>query len=373
MSCTSVDTTGGETVTGTACTPPVVNSVFVGPNTQAVGRNIQLIADVEAGSSIQWVQSGTGSGTFTNSTAASTNFTCTSAGAVTLQLGLTKAGCSTTKSYSVTCTGSGNGTGGSGGSGNSSAGAAQGGSAQGGAAAGAAQGGSAQGGAAAGAAQGGSAQGGAAAGAAQGGSAQGGAAAGAAQGGSAQGGSAQGGTGGVVGAVCPNPAISNGTGTNQLCSTQFSIDECGTSCAQITNSTCLACEIADLNAGNACYDDGVTGDGSSLLNIGAAMAFNGGTPTPAKVAAGQAYLECTRKTGCAKNGAVFSECYCGTSTSCTTPGSANGPCKSTMETALETTDPATIGTHFIDQAYAGGVVNVRLSCDKTQCKSACLN
>jgi hypothetical protein len=179
---------------------------------------------------------------------------------------------------------------------------------------------------------------------------------------------------GEMGSVgCPSSSIHNGNGVDQSCTTEYSVDECGASCAQITKPACMQCELDDIDAGNACYDDGVTGDGSSLLNIAHAMLFNGGTPTPAKVAAGIAYLECVRKTGCAQNGAVFVECYCGTSSSCTMPGSANGPCKAEMEAALETTEPSTIGTHFLDQAYAGGVVNVRLSCDKTQCQSACLD
>lgn len=115
MSCASTDTTGGQTIDATACTPPVVNSVFVGPNTQAVGHNIQLQASVEGGSTVQWTQSGVGAGTFVSSSAASTNFTCTTAGAITIQLGLTKNGCATAKSYSVSCTGSGGGAGGAGG------------------------------------------------------------------------------------------------------------------------------------------------------------------------------------------------------------------------------------------------------------------
>ena len=104
MSCAATDVTGGETVNANACTPPVVNSVFISPNSQIVGHKVQLNADAESGSTVQWAQSGAGAGTFGSSSAPTTDFTCTSAGAIVIQLGLTKNGCSTSKTYSVSCT-----------------------------------------------------------------------------------------------------------------------------------------------------------------------------------------------------------------------------------------------------------------------------
>jgi hypothetical protein len=368
MSCASTDTTGSTGVGVTACTPPVVNSVFIFPDSQAVGHTIGLDAAVESGSTIQWTSTGPGTGTFGSSTAASTNFTCTFAGAVTIQLALAKNGCTQSKSYSVTCTGTVSGGGGAGGA--SSGGAPAGGAPAGGAPAGGAPAGGAPAG---GAPAGGAPAGGAPAGGAPaGGAPAGGAPAGGAPAGGAPAGGAPAGGAGGAPSGCPSNSIVNGTGAGQVCSTAFTVDECGLNCAQISKPACITCEEADIAAGNGCYDDASgTNDGSSLLNISAAIGFNGGTSTPAQVIAGEDMLSCIRTSGCAKNSPVFTGCFCGTSASCTTPGSANGPCVSKIQAALGTTDPGTIGARFIDASFAGGVVDQRLACDKTQCASSC--
>jgi hypothetical protein len=367
MSCASADVTGGTNVNTTTCTPPVVNSVFVGPDTQAVGHVIGLDAAIETGSTIQWtIATGPGTGTFGSSTTASTGFTCTGPGAVSIQLVLAKNNCTTTKSYSVTCVGGSTGTGGATGAGGASAGGAPAGGAP---AGGAPAGGAPAGGAPAGGAPAGGAPAG---GAPAGGAPAGGAPAGGAPAGGAPAGGAPAGGAGGAPSGCPSNSIVNGTGAGQVCSTAFTVDECGLNCAQITTPACITCEEADIAAGNGCYDDASgSNDGSSLLNISAAIGFNGGTSTPAQVIAGEDMLSCIRTSGCAKNSPVFTGCFCGTSASCTTPGSANGPCVSKIQAALGTTDPGTIGARFIDASFAGGVVDQRLACDKTQCASSC--
>jgi hypothetical protein len=110
------------------------------------------------------------------------------------------------------------------------------------------------------------------------------------------------------------------------------------------------------------------------LNMAAAIAFYGGSASPARVQAGIAAEACIYSSGCgAKAGLVFTNCYCGTSGSaCTTPGAANGPCKSQLEAALDTTSPLAISTNIGDPSFGGGVAQVRVACDKTQCASACL-
>jgi len=368
MSCASTDTTGGQTIDATACTPPVVNSVFVGPNTQAVGHNIQLQASVEGGSTVQWTQSGVGAGTFVSSSAASTNFTCTTAGAVTIQLGLTKNGCATAKSYSVSCTGSGGGAGGAGGAAAGGATNGGGGATNGGGGATNGGGGATNGGGGATNGGGGATNGGGGATNGGGGATNGGGGAGGAVAGANNGG---GGTNSAGAGGCPGP-VHNSTGAAQLCSAAFAIDECGTSCAQITTNACQACELADTSS---CYDDGDNTDGSSLLNMKAALAFYGGANDAARVSKGIAVEQCMYRTGCAKQaGQIFTTCYCGTSGgSCTTPGAANGPCKAEIEAATEATAPLDVASHIGDPTFPGGIAQIRLACDKTQCAAACLN
>ncbi|HET7538632.1 MAG TPA: hypothetical protein VFK05_02135 [Polyangiaceae bacterium] len=356
LSCTSVDNTGGETVNVNACTPPAVNSVFIGPNTQAVGHKIQLIADVESGSTIQWTATGTGTGTFDNSAAATANFTCSSAGSVSIQLGLTKNGCSTSKSYAVTCSGTGGGQGGAGGASGGSAGSV-----------------SVAGGGAGGSDLGGS--GGSVAGGGTGGSVVVGGSGGSVAGGGSGGSVVVGGSGGTGGGApsCPGPVNNSSTVGNAttVCSAAFAIDECGTNCAQITSNACQACELADATS---CYDDGDNTDGSSLLNMKAALAFYGGANDDARVSKGIAAEQCFYKSGCAKQpGQIFTTCYCGTSGgNCTTPGAANGPCKAEIEAAAESTAPLDIASRIGDPSFPAGIAQVRVACDKTQCASTCL-
>lgn len=170
--------------------------------------------------------------------------------------------------------------------------------------------------------------------------------------------------------TCPNP-VNNPAGNGQVCTAAYTIDECGLNCQQITTDACRACEKADTSA---CYDDGDATDGSSLLNMAAAIAFYGGAATPARVQAGIEAEACIYRTGCANNAPVFTGCYCGTSGSaCTTPGSANGPCKAELERSLDTTAPLVIATNIGDPSFGGGVAQVRIACDKTQCASACLH
>ncbi|HEY5374151.1 MAG TPA: hypothetical protein VIK01_10730, partial [Polyangiaceae bacterium] len=189
---------------------------------------------------------------------------------------------------------------------------------------------------------------------------------GAPAGGAPAGGAPAGGAGGA-----PACTVNNENGNGQVCSAAFAIDECGPNCTQITSDACQACEHADTSA---CYDDGDPTDGSSLLNMAAVIAFYGGVASPARVQAGIAAEACIYSTGCANNAPVFTGCYCGTSGSaCTSPGAANGPCKAQLEAALDTTSPAVIGTNIGDPSFGGGVAQIRISCDKTQCASACIH
>ena len=218
-----------------------------------------------------------------------------------------------------------------------------------------------------------SASGNAAGGRSSGGAPEGGApeggAAGASEGGAA--GASEGGAPDAPPAKCP-ARVNNVIGTNKLCSAAYAIDECGGNCAQITTDACRACELADTSS---CYDDGDNTDGSSLLNMAAALEFYGGANGAARVSAGIAAEACMYRTGCAKAaGQIFTTCYCGTSgAACTGPGAANGPCKAELEKALEATEPLDIASHFGDPTFPGGIAQIRLACDKTQCAAACLH
>jgi|GEM_PF-4744546 len=220
-------------------------------------------------------------------------------------------------------------------------------------------------------------RGGATAGTSAGGQSSGGArasgapAGGAPEAGMPAGGAAEGGATNEPPAMCP-AHVNNVSGKNKPCSAAYTVDECGANCAQITSDACQACELADTSS---CYDDGDNTDGSSLLNMAAALEFYGGANDKARVALGIAAEACMYRTGCAQMaGQIFTTCYCGRSgADCVNAGAANGPCKAELEKALEATAPLEIASRIGDPTYPGGIAQIRLACDKTQCAADCLH
>jgi hypothetical protein len=76
---------------------------------------------------------------------------------------------------------------------------------------------------------------------------------------------------------------------------------------------------------------------------------------------------------CAKaNGCSGSACYCGSAStiSCAT-GGANGPCKTQIERAAETTSAITIQSRQTNTSFAIGRSNAVSECSVTKCKTEC--
>lgn len=87
---------------------------------------------------------------------------------------------------------------------------------------------------------------------------------------------------------------------------------------------------------------------------------------------------CIYANGCSKQGDSLG-CWCGSShldaagqgVCITMAGAADGPCKSEVEDAAETTDPQTIKQRFVDPAFpVGGAVNLA-SCQGSFCAAEC--
>jgi hypothetical protein len=88
-------------------------------------------------------------------------------------------------------------------------------------------------------------------------------------------------------------------------------------------------------------------------------------------------MACARATGCAVEG-DDTPCYCGTANdSACQSGGANGPCKSIIEAASESTDPSDVAARFgnadpNDPApYAIGFATFLVGCDFASCNDPC--
>ncbi len=81
-----------------------------------------------------------------------------------------------------------------------------------------------------------------------------------------------------------------------------------------------------------------------------------------------AVVECGRESGC-----TGQECYCGTAStiSCGLGGGANGPCKTQIERAAETTSALTIQQRQSNTSYAIGRANAVSDCSVDHCSTQC--
>jgi hypothetical protein len=81
-----------------------------------------------------------------------------------------------------------------------------------------------------------------------------------------------------------------------------------------------------------------------------------------------AVVKCGRDSGC-----TGSTCYCGTAStiSCGLGGGANGPCKTQIERAAESTSALTIQQRQSNTTYAVGRANAVSSCSVSNCKTQC--
>jgi hypothetical protein len=349
----STDTTGNVDVTGvTTCTPPTIQSAFIGPNTQVVGKAITLDAHATTGASYLWAAIPSGAGTFAAATSPATTFTCQSVSTVQLQLVVGNGTCSApSKNYTVNCiaAGASGGTGGAAGAGGSSAGT-------GGTAAGAGGSSAGTGGTAAGAGGSSAGTGGTAAGAGGSSAGTGGTAAGS--------GGSSAGSGGVAQA-CPSPVTNTGsdgaTITTATCSAPYTVNDCGANCASLTSAACLACETNDFAAGDVSRCSDLAGQAATDVDGSA-------------IDAAQLCLkvtECARTTNCGV--AAAQDCYCGSAaaTCFSTQGAADGPCKALIEAGLGTTVPANIFGLLTSTALPGGLAMNRIQTDHDDCGTAC--
>jgi hypothetical protein len=85
----------------------------------------------------------------------------------------------------------------------------------------------------------------------------------------------------------------------------------------------------------------------------------------------KAVYACAERTQCGKSD--LSSCYCGSvsGANCLSPGTANGPCKSDIESGLETTDPASIAQQLTNPDLPGGAALSLMACAFDNCFNEC--
>jgi hypothetical protein len=88
----------------------------------------------------------------------------------------------------------------------------------------------------------------------------------------------------------------------------------------------------------------------------------------------QAIVDCVRSTHCAQATSDAQACYCGTAgdLACLT-GAANGACKAKYEAAAGTTDPGTIAGLFTDPSSPVGLADNEITCDADTSAPTCTN
>jgi hypothetical protein len=119
--------------------------------------------------------------------------------------------------------------------------------------------------------------------------------------------------------------------------------------------TCVVCGCNSCSSQlKACYD------ATDVATAGPAAGTSRGTLCGAVV-------DCAKANGCSG-----SACYCGSAStiSCAT-GGANGPCKTQIERAAETTSPITIQSRQTNTSFAIGRSNAVSECSVTKCKAEC--
>ena len=167
-------------------------------------------------------------------------------------------------------------------------------------------------------------------------------------------------------------AGSSGTGGNpgfltcpsQLCSTPYSVENCGPTCNPITTPQCLACEATNFCDGNPCSALTSNAQAGSAVGTGRAALCNEA-------------LSCLRVTGCSvlPDGStpqdVVNSCYCGTVgfANCL-PANANGPCKGAFERSFETADKTVMTGRILDTTYGGSQAWYRVDCGSFFCPNA---
>jgi hypothetical protein len=142
---------------------------------------------------------------------------------------------------------------------------------------------------------------------------------------------------------------------------------CGATCQNLMSAACVNCE-----ANTECAEFAVGCEHPLLAGVNAIGGPAAGTPRKALC---YETAECVRRTGCAAGPNGVSTCLCGTAdaTACLS-GGANGPCLATYQRSLESTDPAQLSAfRFADPQYGGGLVNLRLICnaDAATCPGQC--
>jgi hypothetical protein len=135
--------------------------------------------------------------------------------------------------------------------------------------------------------------------------------------------------------VCLNRAEDNGENPNDVCV------QCG--CNECTNQL------------KACYD---------ATDVAAA----GPAAGTSRATLCRAVVECGRTSGC-----TGQQCYCGTAStiSCGLGGGANGPCKTQIERAAESTSALTIRDRQSNTNYAVGRANAVSACVVDNCETPC--
>jgi hypothetical protein len=135
--------------------------------------------------------------------------------------------------------------------------------------------------------------------------------------------------------VCLNRAEDNGEDRNDACV------QCG--CNECTSQL------------KACYD------ATDVAAGGPAMGTSRATLC-------RAVVECGRESGC-----TGQACYCGTAStiSCGLGGGANGPCKTQIERAAESTSALTIRDRQSNTNYAIGRANAVSACVVAECETPC--
>jgi hypothetical protein len=153
------------------------------------------------------------------------------------------------------------------------------------------------------------------------------------------------------------PASSNDPNCSSAC--KLPATECldaAVARGQSRTDSCVVCGCNGCNSQlKACYD------ATDPATAGPAAGTSRGTLCAAVV-------DCAKTSHCSG-----SACYCGTAStiSCGLGGGANGPCKTQIERAAESTNALTIQSRQSDTSYAIGRANAVSSCSVSKCKTEC--
>jgi len=163
----------------------------------------------------------------------------------------------------------------------------------------------------------------------------------------------------VTGDGCDFPACTptpmadmcnDGVTTTLFCDVPFIEADCGSTCGEIENAACMACQGTQCAFADCETVTGVT-----------AETFTGGPPVgTSKAQLCRETLDCIYRTNCSSADPV--DCYCGNSASCATAPA--GLCFAELQRSLETNVFGNIQTRYFDGAWAGGIANGRADCAK---------